>query len=326
MQFAPSVYEHAARLIGRTPWEVSRDARLLHDGHAEAFRLYRHSPVVVGVDIYNLEAEAYGATVAEPEGSGIPAVTKHPFSSAAELAELPPFDPESAGRIPMVIETARGLSDELPGADVRVPVSGPFSIATSLVGFETLLMTVITEPGLARAALERLAANQRGLCEAVARAGIDVAFFESAAAPPLISPTMFREVELPALKLAMAAAAEAVGHAVPCVIGGDTAPVLDAMLETGTGYVIAPCETDQQVFMDTMAARPDVMVRVNTRSDVVARGDMPAVHAELDRIIDLCRARENSCIGTGALPYETDPEVVLAMAEYVAEHGGGGGE
>ena len=83
MQFAPSVYEHAARLIGRTPWEVSRDARLLYEGHAEAFRRYRHAPVVVGVDIYNLEAEAYGAAVARPEGTGIPAVSEHPFQSVA---------------------------------------------------------------------------------------------------------------------------------------------------------------------------------------------------------------------------------------------------
>jgi hypothetical protein len=63
MSFCPSVYEHAARVIGRTPGEVSRDGVLLSKGHIEAYRLYRHRPIVVGIDIYDLEAEAYGATV-----------------------------------------------------------------------------------------------------------------------------------------------------------------------------------------------------------------------------------------------------------------------
>ena len=76
MDFAPSVYEHCARLIDRSPWDVSRDPDLLFAAQAQAFRLYGHRPVVVGVDIYNLEAEAYGAMVAKPEGTGIPAVTE----------------------------------------------------------------------------------------------------------------------------------------------------------------------------------------------------------------------------------------------------------
>jgi hypothetical protein len=28
--FSPSVYEHCALLIGRTPWDVSRDGELLY--------------------------------------------------------------------------------------------------------------------------------------------------------------------------------------------------------------------------------------------------------------------------------------------------------
>ena len=31
--------------------------------------------MVVGIDIYNLEAEAYGALVGTPEGNGIPAIS-----------------------------------------------------------------------------------------------------------------------------------------------------------------------------------------------------------------------------------------------------------
>jgi len=322
MDFAPSIYEHCARFIGRRPWEVSRDAELLFAAQAEAFRRYGHRPVVVGVDIYNLEAEAYGATVAEAEGNGIPAVTCPWCASVEEVAGLAPFDPAVAGRIPMVIAVGRRLRAEFPEADVRIPVAGPFSVASNLLGLDRLLCAAVLQPAATRAALLHLVAAQTGLCRAVVVAGLGVAFFESAAAPPLLSPELFREVELPALQAAIAAASQVTGTRVPCVIGGDTVPVLPEILSTGTGYVICPAatETDQAAFIAVMAQHPEVMVRVNLRPDVVARGHWAAVRAEVDRIADLTRGRQRVCLGTGALPYETDPDTVLRIREYARDH------
>ncbi len=96
--FSPSVYEHAAFLIGMTPWDVSHDAELLCKAHRKAYEIYHHSPIVVGIDIYNVEAEAYGCTVERPHGNGIPAVTTGILNSIEEAHALKPFDPEVAGR------------------------------------------------------------------------------------------------------------------------------------------------------------------------------------------------------------------------------------
>ncbi|MBN1674395.1 MAG: hypothetical protein JXR37_25330 [Kiritimatiellae bacterium] len=319
MNFAPSVYEHAARIVGRAPWAVSRSAELLFEAHAAAFRLYGHAPVVVGIDIYNLEAEAYGAVVEEPAGNGIPAISQPICSSVADVPNLGHFDPTRDGRIPMAIETARRLAGRFPDADVRVPVSGPFSIASNLLGFETLLCEALTEPHATRGALDHLVTGQLAFCAEIVRRGLDIAFFESAAAPPLISPQVFRAVELPPLQTMIREAATVVGHAVPCIIGGDTTPILDAILATGTGYVICPAETDQAAFMRKMAAHPDVMVRINTRPEVLVSGNAAAVRAELDRLLALAMCREKVCVGTGALPYETDPAVVLQARDYVRD-------
>ena len=49
--FTPAVYEHAARFVGRTPWEVSRDADLMFEGHRRAYLEYRHQVIAVGIDI-----------------------------------------------------------------------------------------------------------------------------------------------------------------------------------------------------------------------------------------------------------------------------------
>lgn len=106
MELSPSVYEHAAALLGRTPWEVSRDAELLFAAHAEACRVYRHTPIMPGIDIYNLEAEAYGATVINPGGIGIPAITRPICRSTGDLLQLAPLPPRTAGRIPMAVRVA----------------------------------------------------------------------------------------------------------------------------------------------------------------------------------------------------------------------------
>jgi uroporphyrinogen decarboxylase len=316
--FSISVYEHAARLIHRSPWQVSRDAELLWRAHRAAYLLYQHFPVVVGIDIYNLEAEAYGCAIHRPGANGIPAITRPRFSSLREALALEPFDPSRAGRIPMVIGAAKRLAAEFPEADIRVPVSGPFSIATSLLGLDALLSTVATDPATAREFLTRLIPGQLAFAREVMAAGLDVAFFESAAAPPLLSPSQFREVELPALRATMGEVAAAAGHPVPCIIGGDTEPIIDYMMETGTDFVICPAETDREQFLRHMEAYPEVRVRVNLDPRVYTWGTREEILAEVDRVIALAQGRPNLLLGTGAVPYETPPENLLLIRDYVA--------
>ncbi len=317
MDISPSVYEHAAQLIGVTPWEASRDAELMFRAHAEAYRRYRHTPIMPGIDIYNLEAEAYGGRVDKPHSINIPAIAAPIFDSTAALQDLPPLDPQHDGRIPMQIDVARRLREKFPEADIRVPVAGPFSIASNLVGFETLIMDSALEPETAAASLMHLVEGQVAFARGIEAAGVDVAFFESAACPPMLSPAMFRRIELPALKSIMSRIGEVVGHPIPCIIGGDTATIVEAMLETGTGYLVNPFETDQTAFMAKVADRPDVTLRVNCDLRIISSGTHDEIRTEADRVIQLIGDRPNTTLGTGALPYEADPENVLYVMEYV---------
>ena len=165
--FSPSVYEHAAFLIGMTPWDVSHDAELLWRAHRTAYEMYHHSPIVVGIDIYNVEAEAYGCIVDRPSGNGIPAVTRGILDSVAEARALKPFDPEVDGRIGMIIGVGKRLAEEFTDADVRVPVSGPFSIAVSLRTLGGLLEDVAFAPEEVARFLKQLVEGQICLCQAV---------------------------------------------------------------------------------------------------------------------------------------------------------------
>ena len=319
MNFEPAVYEHAAKLIGKTAWEVSRDEDLLARAHAAAHALYGHRVVVVGIDIYNLEAEAYGGAVARPEGDAIPAIAKHPAQDAAGILALPSFDPAAAaaGRIPAFLRAAARLRGLLPGADIRIPVSGPFSLASNLIGLENLLCDCMTDPALVSEALQKLADDQLRFCRAISAAGAGIALFESAASPPLVPPALFRELVLPALSRLTASTGAS------CIIGGDTLPIIEDIIAAGARYVICPgpAETDQSAFMRALARHPQITVRVNMNPAVFCNADPAPALAEARRAAAIAAERERQCgrarvcVGSGVLPYEAVPETVLRVKD-----------
>lgn len=312
-----SVYEHAARLIGRRPWDVSRDAGLLLEAHSKAYSLYRHFPVILGIDIYNLEAEVYGCTVVEPDGNGIPSITTPLFSGIDKSLEIIPFDPTSAGRIPMLLETARKLKDRFPEADVRIPLSGPFSIAQNLLGLNELIMSVALEPEKVSSLLRRLVPGQIEFSRMVKDNGLEVAFFESAAAPPLLSPSQFREIALPPLKETIEGVSGIFGKRIPCIIGGDTVKILPEIISTGSNFVICPAETDRAAFLEKISEHPDITVRVNLAQSAYCDGNRWRIREEIDSVSELSGKYPNKILlGTGAVPYETDPETILFMIDY----------
>ena len=94
-------------------------------------------------------------------------------------------------------------------------------------------------------------------------------------------------------------------------------PILDYILETGTGYVCCPAGTDQKMFMEKMRTHPDVTVRINMDLGPMTSKNFGAVKKEVDRVLELANNRERICIGTGCLPFETDPEIVLKTKEYI---------
>lgn len=318
--FTPAVYEHAARFVGRTPWEVSRDAELMFEGHRRAYLEYGHQVIVVGIDIYNLEAEAYGAIIEPCEGDAIPAIHQPLLSSLEAGLALNPFDPQRDGRIAMTIGVAQRLKREFPQADVRIPVAGPFSIAFNLRGITNLCEDSVLRPEATAQFLMRLAENQAVLCRAVAAAGLDVAFFESAAAPPILSPRQFRELELPALKRILQLAAACVGHAVPCIMGGNTFPILDELLSTGTNFLVCNVETNQAAFVERVGrTHPHVKVRVNLDPGIVTSREPERIHRAIDRLLAIVGDRTNCVMGSGALPLETPPGNIRLIREYLAK-------
>lgn len=284
MEFCPGIYEHAAALIGRIPWEVSRSTDLLVEAHHAAWASYGHRLVVVGIDVYNVEPEALGAEVGEPPGNNVPAIIRHPLEELGDLMNLPAFSAQ-AGRFPMILDAARALVPLCGAAEIRVPVCGPMAFANGLLGMENLLIGLMEDPQAAMEALDRLVSHQTGYLRAIAEVGVRPVFFESGTTPPLMSAAMFEEIEVPLLRRLFDSASAIFGERPPCIIGGDAAPIARAFLEAEPGYVIAPSETDQVGFIRTASAFPAIHVRVNMAATLLASGNWQALEQEARRAL-----------------------------------------
>jgi uroporphyrinogen-III decarboxylase len=318
MEFTPVVYEHAAKFIGRRPWEVSRSADLLVEAHAAAYAAYRHAPVVAGIDVYNVEAEAYGAVVGASRGNEVPSVMGQLCQGAADICKLVRPDGAGSGRFPMIMGAAERLKEECPGAEVRIPLSGPVSIACALAGFQGILTEVLTNPDAVAAALHHLVAGQLEVCRTIVSRGFRVMFFDSAASPPIIDSDSFKSVVLPALREMIAGARKLTNESPPLILGGNTAGVLEDLLSTGTEYVICPAETDREAFMEVMKKYPSVTVRLNTPARLFASDDREALRVALKYLAKLAGGRPATVLGSGVLPYDADPSMVRFAQEVAA--------
>jgi len=66
-----------------------------------------------------------------------------------------------------------------------------------------------------------------------------------------------------------------------------------------------------------MRWHPEVTVRINMDAQAITSKNFDQVEKEVDRVIALADNRPNVCIGTGCLPFEAEPEVVLKTKEYI---------
>jgi hypothetical protein len=315
MQLDPVVLEHAAAFIGYSPWEASRDAGLLAAAQIAAHQFYGHQPVISGMDVYNVEAEAWGATVERPVGYGVPVLGAPLFSDPAELLKLPPLDVARDGRLPLLVDAARIIAGKLPGVAVRIALAGPFSIVVGLLGFETCLMGMLDDGEGIGKALQSLGEHQARLCADLAALGFSTTLYESGAAPPLVSQEMFSNIVAPALEPILNAG-RAAGAPVACIVGGDMAPIVDRLLQCEPGAVICPAETDQKAFMEKAARHPGIAVRINLPATLMASGDEAAIQCEIRRVSALARLHPRASLGTGVLPYNADPQRVLALCRF----------
>jgi uroporphyrinogen decarboxylase len=322
--FCPAVYEHKAALIGVSPSEMCRDAALFEQAMAREVEVYEPDMLVVGCDVYNVEAEAAGCGVRYPRTADVPAVERRALRPGDDISRLEFPDPEKSGRMPLHLEVGRRIQDRF-GQEriVRGALSAPFSLACELAGPEDLLVALIDRPAWVSELLSFTAEIAMSYGTAFARRGLGVILFDSHAAPPLTSPELFRRLILPPTgRVVRYFRRELELPLVPYIMGGDTAPLLDDIMATGTNNILCDYRADLEFFVDRLKDEP-VFLRGNLDPGFLAAQSVEKIKAKVGEILSIGHRHPRFLMGTGILPYNIAPERVIAVREAVEDHSTG---
>ncbi|HVU25692.1 MAG TPA: uroporphyrinogen decarboxylase family protein [Opitutus sp.] len=321
--FLPAIYEHKAAFIGRTPSAIARSADLLTRAMLAEFEAIGADGLVVGVDVYNLEAEAVGCHVTFYDGNdtSIPGIRPgdHILRVGDDVAQAKLPHPLRDGRMPVNLEAARRVRAAV-GGDVwlRGAISGPFSLAISLIGAETLFLACIDTPEWVHAALDYAGRIIQEFAKGYLDAGVELIMFDSQASPELLSPAMYEEFVLPVTtRLADWAAARGVRD-LPLIIGGNTTDIAELLIRTGCNNLLCDFRGDFDVWSEACRTAKRALRR-NLAPRLIETGTPEEIHAAARRELEAGRTLPGFIMGTAVIPFGTPTENILAVKEACRE-------
>jgi uroporphyrinogen decarboxylase len=319
--FCPAIYEHKAKLIGKSVSSVANNAALLQEAVLAEYEIYRPDMLTVGIDIYNVEAQALGAKVVLPDANdAVPCIKEKILTDISNVdgLKLPEF--RTAGRIPLFLEVAQHIHAKL-GHDilVRGALSGPYSIAAELMGIEPLIMAMVMDAENCCKLLDFTTGFVIAYGKEYIKRGLSICLFDSQASPPLMSPEMFQTFLLPRL-LRIANEFKSVDcECCELVIGGQTESIAEYMLKSGFDIILCdyPCHMDS-FFIDKNLSLP--LVRRNISPILIEQGDFKALQGKVSEIRQLTNDFSNVIIGTGVLSYNVPMENILKVKQMCLEN------
>ena len=317
--FLPAIYEHKAWFLRETPSRVCQSADLLTRALLAEFETIGPDALTVGIDVYNVEAEAAGCQVTFYDNShtGVPGIETghHAFRVGDDVTNRPIPNPRTDGRMPVYIEAARRVVKELgPNYWVRGAISGPFSLATSLVGLDELFPACLEEPDLAQAILHYAARIIKEFAQAYIDVGAGLVMFDSQASPDMISRRIYEEFVLPVMKdLVRHFAAQGIRN-VPLIIGGDTTPIIDLLIQTGANNLLCDYTGDWGTWA-AACRKASRAVRRNFSPRLLETATPDEIYLAVGKMVSPGRDLPGFIMGTAVIPYGTATQNILAVKQ-----------
>lgn len=314
--FAPAVYEHKAFLINKTPSQVAKDPELLTESIFEEYSVYQPDLLTVGLDVYNIEAEAIGGKVKYyPDSCDVPVFKGPLVTSEADLRQLSIPDPHADGRMPVMLDVGKRVIDEL-GSEVliRGAISGPFTLACSLAGQERTIMEAYKKTGFIKDLLETVTQVIVKYAKAWIDTGLGTIMFDSLASPPLVPPDIYRDIIKPYhWKIFGILDQFELSHK-PLIIGGDTTKISSELADVGADLLICDYNADLETYLG-VAEREGIALRVNLDPQKIKNGVPGELRALAGEVAKRAKKLNRFILGTGVLVYDTPVENVLAVKQ-----------
>jgi uroporphyrinogen decarboxylase len=319
--FVPAIYEHKGALVGKSPSEICRNADYLYAGLKREAELYDADMLVIGIDVYNVEAEALGCKVVYFDNSNeVPAIVEPLITGAADLGRLGLPDPSKDGRMPVYLDVAERLGRELGSEMIlRGAVTGPFSLATSLMGLEKLLMASVEETEFVEKLLGFCAQVTLLFGKAFLARGVEPIIFDSQATPQIASPRIFRQFLKPLYRdLVIPELKAAGGRYLPLIIGGNTTSIIDDLIATGATQFLSDRPANLTKWCEKgLAAR--VPVRANVDARLVHSGPVAAIRQQAMEILSGFHSHPGFLLGCGVVAYDCPAEHTHAILDAIKD-------
>jgi uroporphyrinogen decarboxylase len=242
-------------------------------------------------------------------------VEKYAIERPSAVAELAIPDPNKAGRMPVLLQAARLLRQEL-GDRVLVAgcVLGPMTLACQLLGAERALFAAVDEPDSFERLLDFAVDVAVRFGQAQLEAGAHVCVvFDPSASPAVVPPALFREILAPRLRRLFQALKGPRGPVTWLHIAGPVEPILPLYPDCGVDianidYCVDPGRA--------RAAVPRLCLDGNIRPLAFVDSEPGDIAAACRRVLD--GAGAGFILSSGCeIPLEARPECVQALVDSV---------
>jgi uroporphyrinogen decarboxylase len=318
---APYVANWAARAARVPLARYCRDGATMARVHVAAFEQIGYDVVFPDCDNYYL-AEGFGCRTTIPDDN-IPSLERPAVDDIEQVFDLAAPDPRRDGRMPVILEAITSLRSTLGyEAAIRAPGTGPFALASYLIGMEAFLLALARvhhhgDERLRPAIEHMLDITTEGLIRfglAEIEAGADIVQCgDSLASCDVISPAMYERWVLPRHRRVFAAW-KAAGAVTALHICGDNTRALQLHADTGADIVAIDHRIDLAHAKREIGDRaclignldPVETMRFGSAADVTRRAEACTTAASTGgRYI----------LGTGCeVPVDTPPKNLQALA------------
>ncbi len=312
----PLAVHYCARVAGVSLREYTTNPQVLAECVLRYYERFRPDAVWLSADTW-VTAQAMGATAgATAENQPFGGLGTRCIQTAGDLNRIPPPDPGTQGRYPVMLEALARIVEAL-GKDVFIVAcfdQYPFSLAAALMGIDQLMLKLTDDLPLVQAVMERGLEYALAYGRALGEQGADLLSGGDSPAG-LIGPKAYRQIALPFESRLIAQLKAATGKPVSLHICGNAVSILPDMAGAGADVL----EIDHQVDLRTACQTVGEEITLWGNLDPVgllAQGSPASVRRATEQAVQTVQAcgRRRFVLSSGCtLAMETPFENLEAM-------------
>lgn len=252
-----------------------RSAELMAELEIALFKRLNHDSVSISTSLRGV-AQAMGAKVAYPDYN-ISYLEAPAISSITEIDKLRVCDPLKDGNLPILLKAIKLTYDALvEHVDVSAAMSGPMSVAASVIGTENLLKWMIKHPKELHQVMEVVTESNNRYIDEVAKLGVSIGFADPVSSTSLLSKKQFQTFSLPYLTKNIQRIKEKTGGAPGIHICGKSKEIWTDVVDAGISNFSIDNVEDLQEAKEIMGDRviitgnvpPVDVVLLGTKEDI----------------------------------------------------------